>query len=556
MIRKLLAGLLLMLLPAYAQAQRVISDYSPAPSINLGDKLLLQQGPRTTPYTYGTPAQLQTLFQAQPWTFGATGTGLAVTNNETVGGTLTVGGTIATVPPATGVASTDTTNLQTAATAAAGGMMIIPAGTYAQNTPVTIFSGTHVLCARGAILQASATWVGSVFFLLTNQHNTDGQGVLTDHDITIQGCTLDVGTNRPTSFQFHAIHMEWASRIRVRDVYCFGGGDCTAMVADQDTVVEASTSVGTGNACWDHWFHPADGVVVNSYCQPNATQGGCVLYNGPENGGDNSSTTGGYFSGLTCTGLSAGQAGIWIGSIAGVPSGSGGHGAVVTHNYIDGGSNAVNACIKNEGAEVGTIIDGNTCINASATATSGIADITDTGGTPTDTVISNNVMTNWGSAGSVFWTDGARTKIRSNRVGTATFAFDVRLNGNQDSSVDNYWPAGGSGTYNLSSGTNYVIKDLFQSAPQTPSSCGTSPTFSTSSNDRAWTLNVGSGGPVTACNFSFRVAFALTPTCVVTSDLAGANPSISAITTTSITIATASDVTGKHLYGVCQQPGS
>lgn len=57
-MKRLLAVLALILAPMAAAGQRVISDYTPAPVMNRGDKLLLQQGGRTVPYTYGTVQQL------------------------------------------------------------------------------------------------------------------------------------------------------------------------------------------------------------------------------------------------------------------------------------------------------------------------------------------------------------------------------------------------------------------------------------------------------------------------------------------------------------------
>lgn len=113
LVRVLIA---LLLLTCAAHAQKVIGDYAAATAMARTDKLLLQQGSATTPYTYGTPALLfstlnssdvttalgytplastgtNPLTIAGPLTLSGTGTGLTVTNNATVSGSLNVVGT-------------------------------------------------------------------------------------------------------------------------------------------------------------------------------------------------------------------------------------------------------------------------------------------------------------------------------------------------------------------------------------------------------------------------------------------------------------------------------
>lgn len=86
-MKRLVAAALIALLlaPSLAHGQKVISDYSPAGSINRTDKMLLQQGARTTPYTYGTPAQLFGVLASPDITgaLGYTPPGLALTNTFT-----------------------------------------------------------------------------------------------------------------------------------------------------------------------------------------------------------------------------------------------------------------------------------------------------------------------------------------------------------------------------------------------------------------------------------------------------------------------------------------
>lgn len=79
-----------------AHAQKVISDYDPATSIARTDKLLLQQGGATTPYTYGTPAQLFGAMDAQDVSTALNFTPLpssggTISGNLTVAGLLTAG---------------------------------------------------------------------------------------------------------------------------------------------------------------------------------------------------------------------------------------------------------------------------------------------------------------------------------------------------------------------------------------------------------------------------------------------------------------------------------
>jgi hypothetical protein len=64
-------------------------------------------------------------------------------------------------PQATGTAATDTAALQAAITAAAGGRLIIPAGSYVVNASLKIGSNTHIVMTRGTIIT------------LANASNTD-----------------------------------------------------------------------------------------------------------------------------------------------------------------------------------------------------------------------------------------------------------------------------------------------------------------------------------------------------------------------------------------------
>ncbi len=93
-----------LLAAAPAWAQTVISNYPPASAVSSTDKMLLQQGGPTTPYTYAILGQLAQIYlpltggtlsgslSAPTLTATATGTAISAPNgNASIGGTLVVG---------------------------------------------------------------------------------------------------------------------------------------------------------------------------------------------------------------------------------------------------------------------------------------------------------------------------------------------------------------------------------------------------------------------------------------------------------------------------------
>lgn len=87
------------------------------------------------------------------------------------------------------------------------------------------------------------------------------------------------------------------------------------------------------------------------------------------------------------------------------------------------------------------------------------------------------------------------------------------------------------------------------STPNSPvlSSCGSSPTLGTNSNDVVGSINAGSGG-ITACTLTFGRAYSATPIVVVSDNSTTAVTDVSAISTTAFTVSFASSLTSPVIY--------
>lgn len=287
---------------------------------------------------------------------------------------------------ATGTAATDVANLQAAMNAvpSAGGVVVIPAGVYATNAAISIKSNTHIRFVRGAVIRPIVDLAASSgAFVNVNK----AAGSITDHDIVIEDFAIDF-SGRPADGGWHAIYMRMAKTIRIERPHCFGGGggDCTAMVATDDTIVRGGSSTGTINACWDHWEAPTSAMVVNNYCEH---PGYGLLFTGTNTVGTSSQVASrGQFSGNIFVAQGS-QAAIWVNGIG--TAGSGANNVTIENNIVDMNGISALTCIKASGASTDIGIRNNLCRN-SGTNSMGIITSVDSGGTPSKVSISGNII--------------------------------------------------------------------------------------------------------------------------------------------------------------------
>lgn len=283
-----------------------------------------------------------------------------------------------------------------------GGNLTVRAGTYSQNAPLNVASATSIECEPGATFKAASSYSATPH-LIQNVNNAASS--LTDHDISIYGCTFDMSLHpAPGGGNFQAIYFRKVQRAYIRANVCTGGGDCTAMLASDSTWISENYASHMGNACWDHWDHPANLYVLNNWC---SSYGWGVLVTGGDTlGATDGLSTGGLVAGnyiRVSGGLGpAALAGGWFAGIwhqGGLPGPSTGVSRVkYRDNVVDLGSSAFTASIAGTsltvtGAVTGTPLDlGNVLIGAGVTPATGATPTfitafgTGTGGSGTYTV--------------------------------------------------------------------------------------------------------------------------------------------------------------------------
>lgn len=313
-----------------------------------------------------------------------------------------------------------------AAVPAAGAVVYVEPGTYTETAALTMKSNTRLLCAKGAtIARAASGWTGSDM-LITNPNYA--ATAITDHDISVEGCTFDESAGGGGA---HAIDIRMAKNVRILGNTFTGGGDATALLHDDYTVVADNSATGTTNACWDHWDSPADIVLRDNYCAPAGGAGTLVTST------DTSSTTPGDAE----RGVISGNVFV-MGSSTGLaihlqPAVSGAvNGITVSDNYIDAGTTA--QCIRLSGSGNDDRFIGNTCKGGS---NGGIMIWPNGSDIPSGIVVADNTLHNVSVVGGAY---GAPIDIRGD---------NVVVTGNE---ID-----GGSGYYqywvNLLSATNVRV---------------------------------------------------------------------------------------------------
>jgi hypothetical protein len=147
---------------------------------------------------------------------------------------------------------------------ASGATIRLAAQRYVLNSPLRLQSNTRLVCSPGAALVAARLWGnGAHKFLLENQNHEAHS--ITDHDLAVEGCRFDMSDQ--DRGDFHAINFRMARDVRISQVHCVKGGDCAAMMATDNTLIEDSDAIGIRNACWDHWEGPTRGIIRGGYCE-------------------------------------------------------------------------------------------------------------------------------------------------------------------------------------------------------------------------------------------------------------------------------------------------
>jgi hypothetical protein len=214
--------------------------------------------------------------------------------------TLAVGGgaAVSTAPVATGIAATDTAALQAALNAvpATGGVLFVPAGSYALNAALQIHSNTRLSCSSAAVFRETDPMAGAPTPFIKNVNFS--ASTIIDHDIVIIGCHLIAASTFNLGAINGGIQLRAITHALIDHVTCEYGGGCTTFRMSNGTIVQNSTALHSYNSCFDQFEHPWQAYVLNNFC-----------------------TTHGY--GITLTGADV------TGSTSGITSG-----AVIANNYV------------------------------------------------------------------------------------------------------------------------------------------------------------------------------------------------------------------------------
>jgi hypothetical protein len=355
---------------------------------------------------------------------------------------------------------------QLSAVPAEGGTVTLAPGRYLVTRSLLMKSGTKLVCQPGATLVANPDWPDFHSKQIVKNANFNATAI-TDHDLEVQGCGFDYTdfTAVRNNGDAHALSFRMARHIRISNINCTAGGDCTAMRGTEDSVVENSRSLGTTNACWDHWESPVRVVVRNNSCivvpQGYGTRYG-VLVTGSPGGTGLGKGSGAVIANNSFKGPFG--AAIWINGLG--QAGSGVSHVGVTSNTIDMAGQAGHA-IKVSGAGTDIVVEQNR-ISGSGQAvvvTSG----GDVGGMPGNVRVTGNtidgVTVSPGNV-AVIANDAQGTVVSGNRITGGNYPFGISLGGASDSANDNAVDAGRGGRYTVSRGNPHMIDGKVATQPQ------------------------------------------------------------------------------------------
>ena len=272
---------------------------------------------------------------------------------------------------------------------ASGATVQVKAGRYLLNAPLLIQSNTQLVCSPGATFVAARPWTrGADLFLLENRNH--GTRSIIDQNLTVEGCYFDF-TNQDKG-DFHAINFRMARHVRISQAHCLKGGDCTAMMATDDTLVEDSDATGIRNACLDHWEGATRGVVRGGHCEAVGAGSGVFVTgggHGPGTGGRGQTASGFVIEGGTYSIQGTGL-GIWIMGLGFPGEKNAASHIQIGDTVIDLGS-AGHPCFKISGAGTDISVTNFTCKGGNGGAFY-VGGGGDNGGAPSNVTIANGVI--------------------------------------------------------------------------------------------------------------------------------------------------------------------
>lgn len=166
----------------------------------------------------------------------------------------------------------DTASIQAAATAAAGGSLYFPAGTYLVSSPIRISSNTRVFGdGPGSLLTASSSgaWVdqghvgAAPYVILTNTNY--GTFPIVDHDIVVRDLAFSWAAN--DSGAAHSVRFFAARSVRVLRCISTNGGDLAAFIGVDDGAMVGNTSHEARNCPYDCWHGSTDIRILDNYAK-------------------------------------------------------------------------------------------------------------------------------------------------------------------------------------------------------------------------------------------------------------------------------------------------
>lgn len=168
--------------------------------------------------------------------------------------------------------------LETSQSLSAGGVFVIPPGTYKLSRGVPLASGVYV---RGAGRNASRVVAETNFFsggdtshpsysFFYNDNWSAADLASGDADITVSGITFDYSW-RTTTNGFKPLNFRYVTRLRIEGNYFYYGGNSIACRGCEQTWVVGNSAFEFRNCAWDFWEGPGTTYVLNNYAETTDT---------------------------------------------------------------------------------------------------------------------------------------------------------------------------------------------------------------------------------------------------------------------------------------------
>ena len=280
----------------------------------------------------------------------------------------------------------DTTAIQGVANG--GGILYFPPGIYQVSAPISVPSNTSVR-GDGATLRA-ATGFPINSPLLVNQNAA--ATVLTDHDISVFGMTLDYATFGTGGS--HAIEMDFVTNVRIVDCtfQCRGAGNATACPGSYNTSVEGCTAYGFVNCGYDWWWGPKNARLTNCYAE-TATSAQMINFNPEQTTGSSTGLAASGFAVTNCQFKATGSSLAVPMQVEPLGAGTTVSDVTIQNNVFVNVSLSMRRAVSNA-IVAGNVFDG--CPGGVEVIRSYAAD----GGTPSGITVVNNVVNNATTVGA------------------------------------------------------------------------------------------------------------------------------------------------------------